>query len=176
MKGEKFDLALCMRQAEDKVRLEKWYGRPWKELRVENGGILKVMEKTIEEVAMTTRKPRKQKVVHNHRLLWNKVAEILETDKTAIKLDADMLKVRAFREIWGYEEPYPRLGCFCCEYTHTNGSSCKSCPVIWGGELDIRCFDDEGEFHNWCNAFEKDKDSELSAEIARKIAELPERE
>lgn len=115
----------------------------------------------------------KEQTVRLHRELWHKVAEILERNKH-IRNDAFELKYQAFKELYNMEE-YPLLGCWCCEYTYQrypNKSRCeKVCPIKWSGEY---C-DEDGEYEHFKDLLMLGF-NEKAIEMAKKIAELPERE
>lgn len=113
----------------------------------------------------------KSEAIANHRKMWNWIAdETLKRKRTVRKWDY----FRA-HEISGLD--IPRHQCYCCEYT-SNGVylNCRNCPIVWGGEIntcmDRDNFDDDKELYSlWCD----EPDYIKSAELARRIAELPER-
>ena len=128
----------------------------------------------------------KQKAIENHRLMWNKIAELLETDEELRKCkNIDIVKVEAIRQLWGYSRfspQYPRFGCFCCEYAsppydiEPRGEiDCTICPILWSeADRELRCFDDGAVFSEVGNAMEL-RQYEYAIKCAREIAELPER-
>lgn len=92
--------------------------------------------------------------------------------------------VRKHRKMWSYMAKTPReskeeylkefdpeaellCDCYLCEYT---GQICSECPLKWGTE---KCY--QGLYDKWQNAM-IDKDYARAAELARQIAELPEKE
>ena len=61
--------------------------------------------------------------------------------------------------------------CYLCEYVKEQEQACESCPLEWPGESCSW----GGLYPQWCNAMECENYT-LAAEIARQIAELPEKE
>lgn len=111
----------------------------------------------------------KKEAIRRHRLMWNWIAdETLRRNKLV-----------------GKEEAFKHFGwkpvnamCWCCEYdmTHKKSYCANNCIVQWPG---ISCIIESksgsvyefGIFREWMC----EKDPKKSAEIARKIANLPER-
>lgn len=92
--------------------------------------------------------------------------------------------IRGHRAMWGWLAKHPGKtkedylerfdpktylihNCYLCDYT---GKECERCPLEWPEEC---CFDD-GLYEQWRGAMGR-KDYTRAAEIARQIAELPER-
>lgn len=124
----------------------------------------------------------KEEAIIKHRRLWNEVADML--DRGEIYDHADILKRRALNNIGEENDIYNN--CYCCEYAKND---CRKCPVIWNNERydDYMCeagyddiFDDLYDVKDkseWANflILIKQKDYDTAAEIAREIANLPER-
>lgn len=96
--------------------------------------------------------------------MWNWIADEIEMRKKV--LDIVDLKL----EYCVYNDLYLKSSCFCCEYN--NGIyTCEHCPLMWG------------EFNTCCNNTETGMYDrvvytstwQVQAEIARQIANLPER-
>lgn len=112
----------------------------------------------------------KEKAVQLHRELWHKIAEILERNNEGHK-HIEELKEKALRELGYTTCSVPFNMCWCCEYTELQMLDCDKCPVEWG---DNYCSANNGEYYLFQIALNgSDKEA---ATIARKIAELPERE
>ena len=125
----------------------------------------------------------KQEAVENHRKMWNWIANQIEKDEEL--KDVIDLKQK-YCEIYNH---YLLHNCFCCEYCNSFFYlDCSKCPVEWPSTasnfmcefkdiesekndgcdgLWIECANmlDEPEYYTW----------EEQAELARQIANLPER-
>lgn len=119
----------------------------------------------------------KEEAVRRHRELWNKIAELCCTGKFRVY----NIKYAAF-EALGYDDPneFPDGMCWACEYAinnviylhRTNGAACCSCPIKWKTEA---CYNKGGEYDMW-DRYMWDGNYEKAAEMARVIANLPEKE
>lgn len=118
----------------------------------------------------------REEAIAEHRKMWRWIAE-------------ETVKQQEFVYEWKYMEKYfPKDVieniCFCCEYStqkklFEGTHKCDFCPIDWGGKFsNYMCVDkeyaddDKGLFALWVNA----KDWKEAAELARQIAELPERQ
>lgn len=105
-----------------------------------------------------------------HRKMWNWIADWVEEKR-------EYQDINDLKEEYCSRECYcVRHDCFCCEYASCN---CDFCPIEWGNDLkDFMCLDQYNEEDNkglyslCCD----EKDWEEQAELARKIANLPERQ
>ncbi|MCI5891822.1 MAG: hypothetical protein MRZ66_00230 [Clostridiales bacterium] len=109
----------------------------------------------------------KQQTIAEHRKMWHWIAD--ETKKQGRKVE----KEEYFKAMNIPSENRPELDCYCCEYA---GRECLECPVEWDGDYGVccdrhTCGDWEGLYAQWANT----NDPEESAQLARKIAEQPER-
>ena len=167
MNDGKFDILICMRQAREKVRAN-WFRRPWKKLSSERN------LKAVEKKAILTR----QEAIEKHRIMWNRIAEILELEPKETD-EIEFLKPFVIRELWGYNISYPNMGCFCCEYVSGMEEGCSHCPLEWGT---VSCVSSESELYSESALYSRiaselhDNNFESAAEIAREIANLPERQ
>lgn len=110
----------------------------------------------------------KEQALENHRRLWRHIAEKTRAEKRRVN------KREAFKDIWG--DVWVANGCWCCKYdAQFDSYSCTHCPVMWGNGKYDDCWCDNSEYREWRNTC-KDKDWEKAAELAEKIANLPERE
>lgn len=115
----------------------------------------------------------KEEVVRRNRELWNKIAELCTGGFSVFKI-----KYVAF-EALGYDE-FPDSMCWACEYAiynairlhRTNKGICYFCPLKWKTEL---CYDEGGEYDMW-RRYMQGGNYEKAAEMARIIANLPEKE
>lgn len=106
----------------------------------------------------------REQAIAEHRKMWSWIAG--ETERTGHKLEKRDYFIRN-----GISEKI-FLNCFCCEYVHQNGNGCVLCPIDWGNYIDgqNRCM--ESLLYDWtysCDSHEE------SAQLARQIANLPER-
>lgn len=99
----------------------------------------------------------REEAIRKHREMWNWLAD-----------NPGMMK-------WDYLQKFDPEAtlvheCYLCEYTDMD---CTRCPLEWAG----RDCPEEGSLYNeWCYAVAGLEDYTRTAEIARQIAELPEKE
>ena len=120
-------------------------------------------------------KSKKEEAIRRHRELWNKIAELCTG-----KFSVYEIKYVAF-EALGYDDPdeFPDSMCWACEYATynairlhgTNKGICCFCPIKWKTEV---CYDKGGEYDMW-GRYMRDGNYEKAAEMARVIANLPEK-
>lgn len=110
----------------------------------------------------------KEQAIENHRRLWRHIAEKTRAEKRCV------YKYEAIEDIW--DDIKICSQCWCCEYAfRLNSYSCTQCPVVWGDEsaATVWCMGSEcGEWRDTCD----NDDWEKAAEMAERIANLPERE
>lgn len=108
----------------------------------------------------------REQAISEHRKMWRWIAE--ETVKRQYKIHKDDYLIENDKEIITAE-------CFCCEYS---AGHCSRCPIDWGSK--VRAFmcmdmdnlnDSKGLYEKWNFTY----DWQEAAELARQIAELPER-
>lgn len=100
----------------------------------------------------------KEEAIRKHREMWRWIAEETEKQKRIV------LELEYFKAMGIEADSY------CCEC----GVSCNECPILWGGEND-HCLAGDGPYMAWLLATNHGCNWQLAAELARKIAELPER-
>ena len=106
----------------------------------------------------------KEQAITEHRKMWNWIADETEKRKRKIR------KSEYFKEHHIAHLTRPWGDCYCCEYALIaceQDVKCMYCPIDWGSVES--CFD--GVFASWLN---EDRDYKIAAELARKIANLPE--
>ena len=109
----------------------------------------------------------KSEAIANHRKMWNWIAD--ETLKRKCKV-----RKREYFETHGLTD-VPRNVCYCCEYSCDE--SCSDCPIEWGGEYGTcESKDNKGDRKGLYTLWYDEYDYIKAAELARQIAELPERE
>lgn len=114
----------------------------------------------------------KEEAIANHRKMWRWIAD--ETLKQKYKVwKWDYFLTHGIK---GLDMPFHQ--CYCCEYTiDKDYVDCSRCPIDWGGEFgtckhrDI-VNDNKGLYVLWCDELD---DYLKAAEMAKQIAELPER-
>ncbi len=122
----------------------------------------------------------REQAISEHRKMWRWIAEETEKRKELVRKKEYMAIFFTFDEVFSH--------CFCCDYAANkynrsdfNGSYCDYCPIDWGSKTeDLMCMDkeriddDRGLYALWYNIQFYD-DYKRAAELARQIAELPER-
>ena len=117
----------------------------------------------------------KSEAIFNHRKMWHWIADETRSFKR---------KVEKWEYFFYYmipDDDIPLQDCYCCEYDkqlhldkrYLNGgySICTHCPIDWG--WGAKCHDSGTLWGQWYDC--SDEDWEFAAELADKIAELPER-
>lgn len=123
----------------------------------------------------------KAEAIANHRKMWNWIADETLRRKRCVT------KFEYFGAFGITNIPISR--CYCCEYDYSVSkitmAQCTNCPILWNNSERImsdKCLhkyfkgDDQGLFSMWRNAIHIDYDYKEAAELARQIANLPERE
>ena len=110
----------------------------------------------------------KSEAIENHRKMWNWIAEETLRQKCIVEKE-EYFEAHGITDI-------PRYKCYCCEYDYSEaGFCCSNCPIEWGGIFnscnDRDKFGDNGLYALWY----KTTDYIKAAELAKQIAELPER-
>lgn len=125
------------------------------------------------------KKLTKQVAIASHREMWNWLAD--ETEKRQSKIGKSEYFKSMEIDPWGKDAP--NCWDYCCEYNNQReGLHCKFCPIDWDSEMEsYMCLTmrfaenyevDKGSYTQWLYA----TDWREAALLARKIAELPERE
>ena len=116
----------------------------------------------------------REEALAGHRRLWNEIADMIERGKEYCL--GSTYKKDALQKIG--EEQELHSDCYCCEYA---GGYCESCPVVWNRDneaMDAMCDkiskNGNGEYADF-KEFIYERDYQAAAQIARKIANLPER-
>lgn len=112
----------------------------------------------------------RKEAIENHRKMWNWIADNQE------KLELPCTHIK-YEYLERYENRKIKSGCYLCDYKENTGNkTCDVCPLDWGNDSDCPCLDSETENEKglfsrwlWCDNFHK------AAELAREIANLPER-
>lgn len=103
----------------------------------------------------------KEEAIKRHRMMWNWIAyETLRREEFVTKAAAI--------EHFGWDESKMRGKCWCCTYGREDGT-CEKCPIQWPGS---KCY---GLYDDWCY-LGRCSDYKKAAELAYRIANLPERE
>ena len=123
------------------------------------------------------KKLTKQEAIENHRKMWNWIAD--ETERQTM-----IVGQGRYFDTFGIED-VPESACYCCEYNRQcseeleNQYRCDFCPVDWGENRSTcsNLYNEQGRlvgdglFEHWrCTT-----DWSEAAELAREIANLPER-
>lgn len=108
----------------------------------------------------------KREAVRKHRAMWNWIADYIEEKKEGKCIPE--LKFMYLEE----QDETPSCSCYCCEYNNQLvDDGCKFCPVIWG--LNLSCSSCDPSLYSRCLY---ETNWQKQADIARQIANLPERE
>lgn len=126
----------------------------------------------------------REEAVRLHRILWNNVADIIESGALNDKKHVSTIKEAAFRKMIEQGDlekgaRNPVFDCFCCEYLFQtipnflpeNEVCSKYCPINWGSRMGWCTF---GEYGDFLKFYRKD-DFDAAAKVARRIANLPKR-
>ena len=104
----------------------------------------------------------REEAIKLHRQMWRWIAEETEKQKRFVS------ESEYFEAMGIEDEDVPHLKSYCCEY-----GGCGSCPIQWSEARNF-CLDKNSPYRAW----ERTADGgswQVAAELARKIAELPER-
>lgn len=107
----------------------------------------------------------KKEAVRKHRAMWNWIADYIEKKKEGKCIPE--LKFMYLEE----QDETPSCSCYCCEYNNQLvDDDCEFCPVIWGSNSG--CYDEKSPYKRCLY----EMDWQKQADLARQIADLPERE
>ena len=102
----------------------------------------------------------KEEAIRNHRKMWRWLAE-----NPGKRKDDYLWKVDPEARLYNH--------CYLCDYVNKNHHGyCEYCPVEWPEEY---CCEEDGLYSRWQFAM-LGEDYTRTAEIAKQIAELPEKE
>lgn len=123
----------------------------------------------------------REDAIKKHRAMWNYIAQQIENEKHTMKINvlkANYVKHSGDNAV----EMDKHNNCYLCNYTDMN---CRECPLIWPSEFKLfQCeagfqlpngYISEGLYSKCCQLY-CTGDWQSQAELARKIANLPERE
>lgn len=122
----------------------------------------------------------KEIAVEKHRELWNKIAEIMDekanedpTECDGKKLRLSEVKKMAMLRLTGIKQI--KNACYCCEYDDQfyPADECSHCPLVWGGDPELLCY--EAEYEDFKDTLIRES-FKRARETALEIANLPERE
>ena len=140
----------------------RYNGEPYHSVWVEKANgteeLIKIpyFEKGPEEPILT-----KEEAIKRHRMMWNWIAyETLRRKEFVTKAAAV--------EHFGWNQSKMHSKCWCCTYVREDGT-CEKCPIQWPGS---KCY---GLYDDWCY-LGRCSDYKKAAELAYRIANLPERE
>jgi hypothetical protein len=122
----------------------------------------------------------KQEAIENHRKMWNWIADELEKGNGPKYYNVINIKTEYFIKHNIKPENTPKSYCYCCEYAKSIKPSldCGDCPLKWPNTDDSNCLQQflaDGLYIKIRRLFIK-KGYKKAAKLARKIANLPERE
>lgn len=117
----------------------------------------------------------KEQAIAAHRKMWNWIAD--ETEKQERVMDkSDYFEMHQIAP-----DDRPLLDCYACEYgaelagSEAHQDRCRFCPLCWGSRADNRmCVNVSPRAYNWYGDWLRANNWKEAAEIARRIAEVPE--
>lgn len=116
----------------------------------------------------------KQEAIKNHRAMWNWIADEIKEAKCVLdvyEMKRQYLLSNGFLRVQNY--------CFLCQYS--SGYGCQKCPMEWPSKAEIYMCEDDGNDLDglWLECYNMydngDLDWRKQADLARQIANLPER-
>ena len=127
----------------------------------------------------------KERAIKEHRKMWNWIADQLENGRS--------MTIGTLKEVYCDENEFDILNnCFCCEFDAKQSLyCCENCPILWGTENivhDYYCetgmtdyktetyFGEETGLWMLAENLTLEHRYKEAAEIARQIANLPERQ
>ena len=108
----------------------------------------------------------REEAIANHRKMWRWIAD--ETERRKCEVD----KSAYFNAMGITGKDIPWAQCYCCEYVNDKCKDtydCALCPIEWPGGSCCQ----GGLSYQWLHAYGNWRES---AALARRIAELPERD
>lgn len=117
----------------------------------------------------------REQAITEHRKMWRWIAEQYENGKD---IDPYHLKKIYFLKNGYDDSSLVRSRCFLCEYVKELYGRCNNCPLIWGTIGDCMGTSDEhrGLYRQLTDCYLNPGDMKKCAKLARKIAELPEKQ
>lgn len=119
---------------------------------------------------MENRRITKEEAIRNHRKMWSWIADQYKSGRRDYVNDLKREYIDTY-----FPGEHILCNCFCCEYVDKNGGSCRACPVIWYENETNSCIA-IGGMYNELLYFNSYMSTEKLEELARHIANLPERE
>lgn len=130
----------------------------------------------------------REEAIRYHREMWNWIADHIEKEGCAQYIP-HLKSNFVYKKFPGV---YIKNDCFCCHYAESqsinkDNTMCENCPLDWGNPYRKNYFDcekkyvpknkdsDENGLYEHCHYLE-DNNWKHQAELARRIANLPERE
>lgn len=117
----------------------------------------------------------REQAITEHRKMWRWIAEQY---KNECDLSPHQLK-KIYLLKKGYDDSFLiQSCCFLCEYTREGHRGCDNCPLIWGTIGDCMGTSNEhrGLYGQLIDCYLNREDMKKCAKLARKIAELPEKQ
>lgn len=106
-----------------------------------------------------------------HQTLWNTIADM------TLEIQRKVSKREALEKMGVPYNKQPRNFCYACEYANnsSDGSThlCENCLIDWGYSGPYEYYCEETIYAEWKECTEGDDYFKESAELARKIANLP---
>lgn len=111
----------------------------------------------------------REEAIRRHRLMWNWIAD--ETERRG-----DPVHKRAAFKHFCWDKNDAQSTCWACTFAEVRAvsSGCHRCPLVWTGGY---CANDDenGLYDQWQDAY-WNRETKTAADLARQIANLPEKE
>lgn len=116
----------------------------------------------------------KQEAIEGHRKMWRWIAEQIEKQGV-------VGNIFELKEKWCEKNGYVlERDCFCCEYVNENRNDSRRCddwcPLMWGKSANDGCMIIDNHHGGLYHQILFCEDYEEGVILARKIAELPEKQ
>lgn len=114
----------------------------------------------------------REQAIAEHRKMWNWIADAIEQCEAVISIP---IYKKNYCISHGYKGGM-ECDCFLCEYASENNISCEDCILVWGNHKEDACCQTFGCFPGLYSKVTGAKTWKEQSDIARQIANLPERE
>lgn len=117
----------------------------------------------------------REEAINEHRKMWNWIADKLQSKDCKNYLNADDIKAEYLKERYGDSKYNLYYACFLCDYvSNLPIKRCLYCPLDWGENIYDCGIMPDGLFYKFSFLIRNNMGRE-SADIARQIANLPEK-
>lgn len=126
----------------------------------------------------------KERAIQEHRKMWNWIADQYENKTDLLNKTECVDDLKRWYIYMTFLGETIDNDCFCCEYDYEFGGVCEHCPLEWNSIYSCCMCVDKDAFNNnlygtisdFNHVKSSDNDFSCCAKLARKIANLSERE